>query len=200
MRARKNSSSNSACAVMGSELVIVTEERHLELIMDSWMKLWAHCSVAIKKGNWMLRIIKEGIESQTEIIVMPLYKCILDLHLEYCLQFFSPPPKWLWELWKRLREGERRIVRNSCWWIELQMIKYMCTVHSSKETCCGRGLSGLNPDGCGGSKGQGGRFFTTRMWLSCGTACHATVTFLQKISWKKNPLRSLRYWVVLVSA
>lgn len=37
----------------------------------------------------MLRIIKEGIESQTEIIVMPLYKCILNLHLEYYVHFLS---------------------------------------------------------------------------------------------------------------
>lgn len=86
---KENNSSNSACTMMGSELIIATEEWHLGLIMDSGMKLWAHCTIAIKKGNWMLRIIKEGIENQTEIIVMPLKKCILDLHLENCVLFLS---------------------------------------------------------------------------------------------------------------
>lgn len=41
----------------------------------------------------MLRIIKEGIENQTEIIIMPLKKCILDLQLEYCVWCLSSPLK-----------------------------------------------------------------------------------------------------------
>lgn len=61
----------------------------------------------------MLRIIKERIERQTEIIVMPLNTSILDLTLEYCVWFLPPPFKRLWWPWKRPRLDDRRLVRNS---------------------------------------------------------------------------------------
>lgn len=140
----------------------------------------------------MLRIIKEGIESQTEIIVMPLYKCILDLHLEYCVHFLSSPSpsqRAIAALGKaqKMSEGFQGAAA-----VELQVIKQMCIAHSSKETYCGRGLSYQHCNGCGISDRECGRFFTGRLWLSCGTLCYMTVHFLWKTSWKKNLLKVIK--------
>uniref|UniRef100_A0A8D0L5Z5 Dipeptidyl peptidase 3 n=1 Tax=Sphenodon punctatus TaxID=8508 RepID=A0A8D0L5Z5_SPHPU len=38
----------------------------------------------------MFRIIPKRIDNQTENIIMPLYKVMLRVHLDYCVQFWSP--------------------------------------------------------------------------------------------------------------
>lgn len=56
-----------------SWLVITTQKQDLGVIIDSSMKMSAQCSVAIKKLNWMLGIIKRRIEKKKQKI--ELYKC-----------------------------------------------------------------------------------------------------------------------------
>lgn len=47
-----------------SWLVITTQKQDLGAIIASSMKMSAQCSVAITKVNWMLGIIKRGIEKE----------------------------------------------------------------------------------------------------------------------------------------
>ena len=72
---------------MGS---VMDRERYLGVLVDSLMKVSAQCAAAVKKANSMLGIIKRGMENKTANIIMPLYKLLVRLHLEYCMQFQLP--------------------------------------------------------------------------------------------------------------
>lgn len=54
------------------------------------MKMSMQCVAAMKKADSMLGIIGKGTENKTADIIMPLYKSTLQLHLEYCVLFWSP--------------------------------------------------------------------------------------------------------------
>ena len=54
------------------------------------MKVSMQCAAAVKKASSMLGIIKKGIENKTANIIMPLYKMVVGLHLEYWVPFWSP--------------------------------------------------------------------------------------------------------------
>lgn len=60
--------------IMGSELAISTWEPNFQVIIDSSMQMSAQHSVAIKKANRKLEIIRKGEESKTEEIIMLLRK------------------------------------------------------------------------------------------------------------------------------
>lgn len=61
---------NFAYMMIGSEAVIITQEKHLEVRKVTFIQLLARCSLAIKK--------KKGkrIENRTENIIMPLHESI----------------------------------------------------------------------------------------------------------------------------
>lgn len=73
--------------IMGSELAISTWEQNLQVIIDSSMQMSAQHSVAIKKANRNLEIIRKGGESKTEEIIMLLYKSVGSPLLNTTVQF-----------------------------------------------------------------------------------------------------------------
>jgi len=54
------------------------------------MKWERQCIEAVKKANKMLGLIKRNFEDKSKETVMPLYKSLVRLHLEYCCQVWSP--------------------------------------------------------------------------------------------------------------
>ena len=76
--------------LMGSELAVTDQERDLEVVVDSSMKMSTQCAAAVKKANSMLGIIRKGIKNKTASIILSLYKSMVRPDLEYCTQFWSP--------------------------------------------------------------------------------------------------------------
>ena len=58
--------------------------------MSADMKWERQCIEAVKKANKMLGLIKRNFEDKSKETVMPLYKSLVRLHLEYCCQVWSP--------------------------------------------------------------------------------------------------------------
>ena len=63
---------NVSYQLMGSELSVMDQERDLGVLVDSSMKESTQCTVAVKKANFMLGLIKKGVENKTASIIMPL--------------------------------------------------------------------------------------------------------------------------------
>lgn len=53
------------------------------------METLVQCVAAIKRANRVLEIIKKGIENKAENVIMPLYKSLVHVDVEYCVQLPS---------------------------------------------------------------------------------------------------------------
>lgn len=74
---------------MGSELTIATEERDLEVMINSSMQTSAQCLAAVKKkkkANQLIGVMRERTENKQKTII-PLYKAMVHLDVENYVQF-----------------------------------------------------------------------------------------------------------------
>lgn len=56
------------------KLVVVTkQERECGVLVDSSMKMSTQCAAAMKRVNYMLFVVRKGIENKITTIVMQLY-------------------------------------------------------------------------------------------------------------------------------
>ena len=69
---------------------MVKEEKNLGVTVSADMKWERQCIEAVKKANKMLCLIKRNFQDKSKDTVMPLYKSLVRLHLEYCCQVWSP--------------------------------------------------------------------------------------------------------------
>lgn len=72
--------------IMGSKLAISTREQNPQVIIDNSMQMSAQDSVAIKKANRKLGIIRKGGESKTGEIIVLLYKFMDSVLLNAIVQ------------------------------------------------------------------------------------------------------------------
>ena len=54
------------------------------------MKVSEQCRIAASKGNQILGMIRRNITYKEKGLIGPLYKAIVRLHLEYCIQAWRP--------------------------------------------------------------------------------------------------------------
>ena len=50
------------------------------------MKVSEQCGIAASKGNRIIGLIRRNITYKDKMLIIPLYKTIGRLHLEYCIQ------------------------------------------------------------------------------------------------------------------
>ena len=54
------------------------------------MKVSEQCGIAASKSNQILGLIRRNITYKEKKLIIPLYKAIVGLHLEYCIQIWRP--------------------------------------------------------------------------------------------------------------
>uniref|UniRef100_A0A8C3P8K5 Gypsy retrotransposon integrase-like protein 1 n=1 Tax=Chrysemys picta bellii TaxID=8478 RepID=A0A8C3P8K5_CHRPI len=93
--------------MMGANLATTNQERDLGVIVDSSLKTFTQCAVAVRKANRMLGIIKKGIEIRQRIsycpYINPWYAHILNTAYR-CGLLISKKIYWNW---KRYRKGNK---------------------------------------------------------------------------------------------
>jgi len=67
-------------------------ERDLGILVDKQFNMSEQYAAATKQANMMLGRINKGTTRRDKVII-PLYSVLVRPHLEYCVQFWSPPYK-----------------------------------------------------------------------------------------------------------
>jgi ribonuclease P/MRP protein subunit RPP40 len=74
----------------GQNLIEVKEERDLGIIMQHDLKWGNQCLKAAKTANHILGMIKRTFNCLSKEVVLPLYKSLVRLHLEFGIQAWRP--------------------------------------------------------------------------------------------------------------
>ncbi|MBB6707153.1 hypothetical protein H7E98_18015 [Proteus mirabilis] len=74
----------------GRILGSVDEQRDLGVHVHRSLKVATQVNSAVKKAYGVLAFIGRGIEFWSPEIMLQLYKTLVQPHLEYCVQFWSP--------------------------------------------------------------------------------------------------------------
>ncbi|XP_062906374.1 uncharacterized protein LOC134347835 [Mobula hypostoma] len=81
---------NRTYMVNGRALKNAVEQRDLEIMLHSSLKVESHVDRVVKKAFGMLAFINQSIEYRSWEVMLELYKALARPNLEYCVQFWSP--------------------------------------------------------------------------------------------------------------
>ncbi len=74
----------------GVQLSEVDQEKDLGVIISNDLKPNLQCKEVIRKANKLIGFIGRTFEYKSEKVIRTLYNSLVRLHLEYCVQFWSP--------------------------------------------------------------------------------------------------------------
>ena len=91
---------------MGDTVLGTTvKEKDLGITISADMKVSEHCGIAASKDNKILGLIGRNITYKEKRLITPLYKSIVRLHLEYCIQAWRPYRKKYIDTLERIQES-----------------------------------------------------------------------------------------------
>jgi len=70
------------------------------------------CVLTAHKANHILGCIKSSMASRSTEVILPLYSALVRLHLEYCLQLWSPQHRKHMDLLKRVQRMATKMIRG----------------------------------------------------------------------------------------
>ncbi|XP_059575643.1 uncharacterized protein LOC132246527 [Alligator mississippiensis] len=98
---------------LGNDLLGGTEvEKDLGVLVDSKMNMSRQCDKAIKKANGTLSCISRCMTNRSKEVILLLYRALVRLQLEYCVQFWAPQFKRDADNLERVQRRATRMVKD----------------------------------------------------------------------------------------
>ena len=82
--------SNNIFLLEGHILETVDVEKDLGVMIRKDLKASSQCVKIVKTANQILGMIKRAFTFKTKNNLLKLYKSLVRLHLEYCMQVWNP--------------------------------------------------------------------------------------------------------------
>jgi hypothetical protein len=73
-----------------TDLVNVTEQRDLGVIITNDLKWGRQCDEAFRRANRTIGFVNRNFHCRTKEIIMPIYKAMIRPHIEFAVQLWSP--------------------------------------------------------------------------------------------------------------
>ena len=80
---------NNIFLLGGHILETIDEEKDLGVMIGKDLKASSQCVKIVKAANHILIMIKRTFTFKTKDNLLQLYKCLVKLHLEYCMQVWN---------------------------------------------------------------------------------------------------------------
>ena len=98
---------------MGDTVLGTTvKEKDLGVTISVDMKVTEQCGIAASKGNQILWLIMRNITYKEKELIIPLYKAIVRLHLEFRIQAWRPYHKKDIDTLKQIQRRETKIIQE----------------------------------------------------------------------------------------
>ena len=96
----------------GTVLNTIVKERDLGLTISAGMKISEQCRIVTVKGNQILGLIRRNIVYKEKELIIPLYKTIVRLHLECCIQAWRPYRKKDIDMLTRVQRRATKLIQK----------------------------------------------------------------------------------------